>query len=583
MTRFGLFLSVFSSCALVNRGQLSSVDEGFIFLTTESLAMRGHFRMEEELSGRRYSRFSPIPSILAVPFFWMADRLFEPSNTVGQPTQKDGRLWACGLSSCLLTALTALALASWLRKLNYSESTSLCMSLLWAFGTLALPYSSTLFHQGLATLLMVLVCRFTLDDKPLGTIVCSALLTSVQLTMAATIVPLFLRSPGTFKARTGFALALGTALGAGLHALTNILRGDPWLAGAYDTETFTTSTFTGLVGLLFSTGKGLLWFAPICFAGLMMLIPFANRRANIGRPLLFATVVHVLVLAHWWAWHGSLCWGPRLLLPILPLLMVPIADFLERRPEHPLWQRRALWLVAGTSLVINAWASTQPIVGFLDRLPPGLMSEWMFIPDQTPLGIRLPPSWFWYRLSLGMWIPGSLCVLFVIGLVLTWRNVRIETRAFDLVPWRAVVLLGLAVIVGLMGSEFQKFPAGMSGNAFLHFPIRGTYRFEFSSHHSDSTAKIGGVDLTLRNPMVHIEAPPMRVPITNAWLLRWTIPGEGQFRQPIPAEYLETPDNKPASWPRHFHWLLYLIAIPFLFDWILGGIQRSDPNITRPE
>jgi hypothetical protein len=30
-----------------------------------------------------------------------------------------------------------------------------------------------------------------------------------------------------------------------------------------------------------------------------------------------------IVYSKWWAWHGGWCWGPRFLVPVIPLLLLP--------------------------------------------------------------------------------------------------------------------------------------------------------------------------------------------------------------------------------------------------------------------
>jgi hypothetical protein len=40
--------------------------------------------------------------------------------------------------------------------------------------------------------------------------------------------------------------------------------------------------------------------------------------------LIAAITVYVLVVySKWWAWHGGWCWGPRFLVPVVPLLLLP--------------------------------------------------------------------------------------------------------------------------------------------------------------------------------------------------------------------------------------------------------------------
>ncbi len=77
--------------------------------------------------------------------------------------------------------------------------------------------------------------------------------------------------------------------------------------------------FFGVLSLLFSFGKGLLFFAP----GLLLPVrkTLLKRKTENALPLYqvytlwIAFVVGlILVYARWWAWYGGVFWGPRFLL-----------------------------------------------------------------------------------------------------------------------------------------------------------------------------------------------------------------------------------------------------------------------------
>ncbi|WP_159104718.1 hypothetical protein [Plantactinospora sp. BB1] len=77
----------------------------------------------------------------------------------------------------------------------------------------------------------------------------------------------------------------------------------------------------GLAAILFSFGKGLLWFTPGLFLPVRRWLPERAGRDVAGVWLLWLVFVAglVLVYASWWAWYGGLYWGPRFfLLAILP-------------------------------------------------------------------------------------------------------------------------------------------------------------------------------------------------------------------------------------------------------------------------
>ena len=131
----------------------------------------------------------------------------------------------------------------------------------------------------------------------------------------------------------------------GLIALENwIRRGNP-LNGGYDGEPgFTYPFFLGIVAILFSFGKGLIFFAP----GLLLPVRkhMAALREN-GEPRLpglqglrsiyllwIAFVVGlVLIYSRWWAWYGGWWWGPRFFLIASMPASLAIAVRLHRHDE----------------------------------------------------------------------------------------------------------------------------------------------------------------------------------------------------------------------------------------------------------
>ncbi|MDB5308393.1 MAG: hypothetical protein JWO38_2595 [Gemmataceae bacterium] len=131
------------------------------------------------------------------------------------------------------------------------------------------------------------------------------------------------------RRRFRYLLAVGVA--AGLMFAENYLRrGDPLNAG-YERdrnlfpnalpysgqEGFCYPIVFGVLSVLFSFGKGLVFYAP----GLFLPYPAgphgpaADARARLLYRVWLAFLVGlVLVYGRWWCWSGSWCWGPRFFL-----------------------------------------------------------------------------------------------------------------------------------------------------------------------------------------------------------------------------------------------------------------------------
>jgi hypothetical protein len=139
-------------------------------------------------------------------------------------------------------------------------------------------------------------------------------------------------------------------------ALFNAMRyGSPLVTG-YENEGFTTPLLVGLYGLLFSPGKGIIYFAPpvmLAPIGLFYMWRKGSSQARAEALWIGAQAVIVFIFyALWSSWAGNWAWGPRFLVPFVPFMLWSLGPLVKQ-----LWAR-ALWWVLGAGGLVVAIAGT---------------------------------------------------------------------------------------------------------------------------------------------------------------------------------------------------------------------------------
>lgn len=245
------------------------------------------------------------------------------------------------LSSHLSSALwMALALAVWARRtqrLGASPRLVLGLTLGLGLGSLCLVYARSSYGEALQTLLLTWFVDLTLSvsEQPsrrrllLGGL-CVGLLLNAKLVYAA-VVPIGLgyfllsqRHAGLWRNVRALLWPLLGALPGLLVLLAHnyVKTGHPLHTGYQSGQLglFDGSLLAGLFGLLLSPGKGLLWFSPTLWLSVLGLgLALRTQRPLTWLVLLMAAVV-TAISAKYPVWHGGYCFGPRYLVPLIPML-----------------------------------------------------------------------------------------------------------------------------------------------------------------------------------------------------------------------------------------------------------------------
>jgi hypothetical protein len=173
----------------------------------------------------------------------------------------------------------------------------------------------------------------------------------------------------------------------------------------------------GIVSILFSSGRGLIFFTP----GLFLWMDGTTRRAAgaLRHPTSLMILViagFVAVYAKWWAWYGGVAWGPRYFtLAAIPASVIVV---LRLRGTGQSAARDGLTLIV---LTLSAWVGFAALVGPFD--PPTVCSANLYTLE----------AFCWYVPEYSsLWLP-------------LWHHPPLTAATVTITAWCLLVFLYFAV------------------------------------------------------------------------------------------------------------------------------------------
>ena len=254
-------------------------------------------------------------------------------------------------SSAAYAALAASLFFLLLRHAGVEYAASLLATLMLALSTPLFAYSSWFFSEPLAAALLMgaSVALFPPQDVEVisgsraalaGALLGGALWVRPTHVIA---VPVFvlaaaMRTRGNVL-RTGVLVAaVAGSFGAAYLLRNQLLFGSffdfgypPAAEGGRRLNTFETPPATGLYGLLLSPGKSLFLFAPPLLLALAGMWRLAQRNRALAVVGGLTPLVYLFFFARYTQWEGGYCFGPRYLVPVIPLLALGFGPLLARR------------------------------------------------------------------------------------------------------------------------------------------------------------------------------------------------------------------------------------------------------------
>lgn len=318
--------------------------------------------LDDFFIGEIYSDKPPGLSLLAVPIYWVGD--FIAVNVLGI----DSINWQLVDDVIkFLTILCVLALGAYtvvkfydlLRLLGISHQSANWAALVFAFGSLFYVYIGTFFSHGI-TASFILLATYYATKFRYSKEITSLLLASVFFSYSVVcdfvlifFLPfsfcyVFIPFPWNYRDLvTNWKQYLKVYLPmVGLYIIPIIICGllitfynfscfddptaSPYKYSRFFSEQhFANSMMEGLEVLVFSTQHGLIVFMPIVLVCVIGFIPMYKKFPALASFCTALPLVLILLYSKYFRPDGGLAYGPRYIITIIPLLLLPLGFLLD--------------------------------------------------------------------------------------------------------------------------------------------------------------------------------------------------------------------------------------------------------------
>jgi hypothetical protein len=491
-----IFLFFQALYALTSSGNAFRVPDEFeVYYQTEHLVDAGDLTVPQALdrrlffgrigrNGLPYAPYGPLTAVLAVPHHVIGRTV---ARLIALP--RGSRSWTFLVSGfTMLSTATGAALAvagffTAARILEVVPGTALLLSMLLGGATVLWAYGASLYSEAWQAAAFIWAAVYLLQKRvaPAAVLLVAGGLvkfTSLVFAPGFVVAALADRSaewPARLKAAAALAGAIALALA--LHLLWNTYRfGSPAEFGYDWGETvpvlparafLLTDLPRGLTVLLLSPGKSLFLWAPVLW---LAVARFRDWPYALKVGVLVSTASGLLFYGAYLFPEGGYAHGPRHLVPLIPLLLLPAAA--SNRP----WRRSSVLacLAVGATLAVmsvsvsflqdQAMGTDFSGVGYYDRIAPAPGRAWNryhmgYVPfARTIAGTAWPRSaspgagvdFFWLHLArarhgipeaqmIPAWLPWSLPVLWLLLLAVSGRAIFLYAGTQTAAPGPPVI------------------------------------------------------------------------------------------------------------------------------------------------
>ena len=305
-----------------------------------------------------------VPSLRATPY--------DPALAYNPELYRNLAYLLCSWLNPLITALTGSLVFMIARRLGMTPGWAVMSALVYGVASPAAAYARYDFSQPLAGLALTAAAYALIDAGSPGRLrpfvtaggaLGAMLLTRPELGALIAWVGLWLAVDARRSRPRAVVVRLSALAAVVIGALAlslwlNHARFGDWTRTGYAplTRLFRPSQFLeGAAGLLLSPGRGLFVFYPIAWLAPLGLRRLVRERPAVGVLWSGLAVTSFLLYAVFKWWWAGWSWGPRFLVPVLPLLTVAATFWASHRRDRAApWRTRLFAALAALGIVV-AW------------------------------------------------------------------------------------------------------------------------------------------------------------------------------------------------------------------------------------
>jgi hypothetical protein len=312
------------------------------------------------VDGHYYSMWYPLQSILALPLVAIGLALSQRFNL---PEGYMAGAFALILPPLYTAATTALVVLLAFR-LGSDRQGAYIAALSYAFCTISSAYAREFYPEPLIAVLTILSVYLIFGTSVRSQLSGSFIAGLALLAKPSTVLLGPLLSVYLYLKKQPLAIAIAPSISTGVFAaiygVYNYVRfgspvsfGQSWMTNAA-TDIISAPVSAqqsnhlteGLLGMLVSPGRGVIWYSPCVLLGFVgFFYAYKSKRFEALLIIGFSLIFLIINSGAWWT--GAWSWGPRYLLPTFPLLL-SLAALVTKR-----W-RSGLIALATIGFLVNA-------------------------------------------------------------------------------------------------------------------------------------------------------------------------------------------------------------------------------------